>query len=171
MEQGTVKSAAAPRAEVASGESLLERVFLHAGQLVASAERCEVTTIVGSCVMVCLIDPVRRVGGANHYVLPLAGPAQPTPRFGDVATRDLVLRMAAHGCREGELQAKIFGGASVLLASDRIGVESLGAKNVRAARQALLARGIPVVAEDVGGTRGRKIVFRTDTGDVWVRRI
>jgi chemotaxis protein CheD len=147
-------------------------VYLHAGQIVATIEPCSITTIVGSCVTVCLFDPGRRAGGANHYVLPVAGSAAAASfRFGDVATLELVSRLMALGCRHGDLRAKIFGGASIIQASERIGAESLGMKNVRLAREILHERGIPVLADDVGGTRGRKVVFRTDNGDAWVRRV
>jgi chemotaxis protein CheD len=147
-------------------------VYLHAGQIAASREPCAVTTVVGSCVMVCLFDPARGMGGANHYVLPAASAAAlASPRFGDVAIPELVARLVALGCRASELSAKVFGGASILQASERIGAESLGAKNVRLARSLLSDMGISVLAEDVGGTRGRKVVFHTDAGSVWVRRL
>jgi chemotaxis protein CheD len=156
----------------ARGDGPAQGVFLHAGHLAVSADPCTITTIVGSCVTVCLFDPVRRAGGANHYVLPLASASSLSSlRFGDVAVAELVRRMMALGCRQGDLQAKVFGGAGVFLASDRLGGESLGAKNVRMARQILGERRIPVVAEDLGGDRGRKVVFQTDAGDVWVRRL
>jgi chemotaxis protein CheD len=153
-------------------EALAAAAFLHPGQLMASADGVTITTIVGSCVSVCFFDPARRAGGANHYVLPMAGAAGvSSARFGDVAIPELMARMLALGCDERRLVAKLFGGASVLLPSDRSGAESLGSKNARIARQLLAARGVPLVAEDVGGTRGRKVVFRTDTGDAWVRRL
>jgi chemotaxis protein CheD len=155
-----------------ASDGACERAYLHAGQVVVSERPCIITTIVGSCVAVYLFDPVRRAGGGNHYVLPAAGALRhASPRFGDVAIPELITRMLSLGCREGDLQAKVFGGASILQSSERAGVESLGMKNVRLARQLLYGRRISVLAEDAGGTRGRKIVFRTDTGDVWVRKL
>lgn len=156
----------------ARGNGIAEDAFLHPGHLAVSADRCTITTIVGSCVTVCLFDSVRRAGGANHYVLPIAGAGSlASPRYGDVALAELVRQMLALGCREGDLRAKVFGGASVLLPNERIDAETLGAKNVRVARQILSERRIPVIAEDVGGHRGRKVVFQTDAGDVWVRKL
>jgi chemotaxis protein CheD len=161
-----------PSSELPPSDGLSASVYLHAGQVVVSAEPCIISTIVGSCVAVYLFDPVRRAGGGNHYVLPIAGGlSHASARYGDMAVDELIARMLALGCREGDLQAKLFGGASIIQASEYIGAESLGMKNVQLARHALYSRRIAVIAEDVGGTRGRKVVFRTDRGAVWVRRL
>jgi chemotaxis protein CheD len=147
------------------------KVYLHAGQLHAAAEPCEITTILGSCVAVCLFDPVLRAAGANHYLLPLrVGTAHASPRFGNVAIVDLVERMLALGCRARDLRAKIFGG-STLTGGARIASQALGEQNIRLARETLAERGIPITAEDVGGDRGRKIVVRTDEGIVFVKKL
>jgi chemotaxis protein CheD len=162
----------ASSSDLPSSDGFSARVYLHAGQVVVSAEPCIISTIVGSCVAVYLFDPVRRAGGGNHYVLPIAGGLRhASPRFGDMAVTELIARMLELGCREGDLQAKLFGGASILQASEHIGAESLGMKNVRLGRHVLYSRRIAVIAEDVGGTRGRKVVFRTDSGEAWVCRL
>ena len=68
------------------------------------------------------------------------------------------------------IKAKIFGGACVMEAF-RIGGRDLGGQNVEVARQLLSAARIAVVAEDVGGNHGRKLIFRTDTGEAIVKRV
>ena len=146
-------------------------VYLHPGQLHASATACTITTILGSCVAVCLFDRVRGVGGANHYLLPYhAGHDQASPRFGNVAVQSLLDRVLALGAVRRDLEAKLFGGACVLDAF-RNGDNHLGTKNVEAARALLHAEGIPVRAEDVGGRRGRKLVFHVDDGSALVKLI
>lgn len=146
--------------------------YLHAGQIVVSAEPCTITTIVGSCVAVFLFDPVLRAGGGNHYVLPMTGRSDgPAARYGDAAIAELLRRVAALGCRQEDLQAKVIGGASIIQASEHIGAESLGMKNVKLARQILGEHRICILAEDIGGTRGRRVLFRTDSGDVFVRKL
>jgi chemotaxis protein CheD len=68
------------------------------------------------------------------------------------------------------LQAKLFGGANVVEAfRDR--ENHLGTQNVRIARQLLEAEAIPVVSEDVGGHKGRKLIFCTDDGSAWVKEL
>lgn len=146
-------------------------VYLHPGQLHAAAGPCTITTILGSCVSVCLFDRTRGVGGANHYLLPYhAGQDQSSPRFGNVALQSLLARVLALGAARRDLEAKLFGGACVLEAF-RTGDNHLGAKNVEAARALLRAESIPVRAEDVGGSRGRKLVFHADDGSALVKLI
>jgi chemotaxis protein CheD len=154
------------------GEPARCEAYLHAGQIVVSSEPCAITAIVGSCVAVYLFDPGLCVGGGNHYVMPTAGRSDAlTTRYGDVAMEALLRRFAAFGCRERDLQAKLVGGASIIQASEHIGAESLGMKNVRLAKRILARRRINVLSEDVGGTRGRKVVFQTDTGVVFIRKL
>jgi chemotaxis protein CheD len=147
-------------------------VHLHAGQFFASSQPCTISTVLGSCVAVCLVDPVRRSGGANHYLLPLrviGGNA--SARFGNVAIEELVSKMILLGSRKRDLQAKVFGGACTMANGKRPESETLGWQNVEVARSALGSHGIPIVAEDVGGARGRKLLFRTDEGHAWIRKL
>jgi chemotaxis protein CheD len=146
-------------------------VYLHPGQVFASSSPCEVTTVLGSCVSVLLFDGVRRIGGASHYLLPYEarGDAS-TPRFGNAAITLLLGKMMELGSRKRDLIAKVFGGASTL-ASARGQALTLGEKNVEVARRRLEQDGIPIAAQDVGGTGGRKIVFLTDEGHVWLKKL
>lgn len=147
-------------------------VHLHAGQVFASAQPCTISTILGSCVAVCLVDPVRGFGGANHYLLPIHVVGEgASARFGNVAVEQVVEKMLLLGSRKRDLQAKVFGGASTMTTGGRPESESLGAQNVDVARRALGRHGIPIVAEDTGGARGRKLLFRTDEGHAWIRKL
>jgi chemotaxis protein CheD len=147
----------------------LRREFLHPGQICIASEPCLVTTIVGSCVALCLWDPVRRVGGAAHYLLAAGngdGPA--SCRYGDVAIRTLLQKMAELGCQPSLLQAHVLGGACMFKAWRG---HNLGATNVEIARLLLAENGIPIVTEQVGGERGRKVVFSTSSGALETREI
>jgi len=145
--------------------------YLHPGQIVASSEPCSVTTILGSCVAVCLWDGETGVGGINHFLLPhFAGNGSASPRFGNVAMDQLLAKLVDRGARREGLRAKLFGGACVLEALRGMG-GSLGPKNVDLARRFLLDTGIPVVAEDVEGDRGRKLTFQTADGSATVRML
>ena len=145
------------------------RFFLHAGQLFATGEPMEIVTILGSCVSVCLFDAARGVGGANHFMLP-GQASTPSPRYANDAVDLLLAQLLALGARRSRLEAKLFGGASML----KLGTESngdLGIRNIEAARLKLAAERIPVVSEDVGGTRGRKLLFSTADGSVLVKQV
>jgi chemotaxis protein CheD len=137
----------------------------------ASGEPAEATTILGSCVAVCLWDRRLRIGGANHFLLPRgAGHGHDSARFGNVAVDRLLAELAALGSQAVDLQAKVFGGAAVIdVFRGREG--HLGSDNVDLARARLKEEGIPIVAEDVGGHRGRKVIFQTDSGIALVRLV
>jgi chemotaxis protein CheD len=146
-------------------------VYLHPGQLHAAAGRGLITTLLGSCVSVCLFDPIRGVGGANHFLLPhYASGAHASPRYGPPAIYALLDRLLRLGAERTRLEAKVFGGACVLEGM-RAGPRQLGVSNVEVARAVLGQEGIPVRAEDVGGTLGRKVVFRVHDGAAWVKVI
>ena len=145
--------------------------YVHVGQLFVSAQRVTVSTILGSCVSVCLWDPTTGAGGLNHFLLPqCVENGISSPRFGNVAIHRLLEELGALGSPAHRLKAKVFGGASVLDAFQSPQT-SLGMQNVELARRLLRETGIPVVAEDVGGAQGRKLVFQTSDGTAWVRRI
>lgn len=155
-----------------SGAQLEEvrKVYLHPGRLIVSSEPCAVTTILGSCVAVCLWDPRLRAGGVSHYVLPhWAGARQSSPRFGNLAIEQLIEQTRAQGSRRRDLQAKLFGGARILESPQGEGSD-LGQRNVDVAREVLARESIAVVAEDVGGQGGRKLIFQIFDGSAEVRR-
>jgi chemotaxis protein CheD len=145
--------------------------YLHPGQIFASAESYAVTTILGSCVSVCLWDPITGIGGINHFLLPRdPGATQASGRFGNLAVNHLVKELIALGVAPHRLQAKLFGGACVLDAfRDR--ENHLGSCNVKIAREILAAAEIPIIGEDVGGRNGRKLIFCTDNGSAWIKEL
>ncbi|HEV2292136.1 MAG TPA: chemotaxis protein CheD [Gemmatimonadales bacterium] len=145
--------------------------FVHTGDIFASATSTVASTILGSCVAVCLWDARAGVGGMNHFLLPWeVENGISSPRYGNVAIRALIGRLETLGSRRTQLLAKVFGGASVIESAVPES-ESLGARNVAFAVRALAEAGIPVISQDVGGTRGRKVYFRTDDGSAWVRKL
>ena len=147
----------------------LVEVFLAPGSLHCAAVPARVTTILGSCVAVCLWDRRLRVGSINHYLLPHHCGGEPSLRFGDIAIDMLVEAMLRLGCQPGSLHAKLFGGAAVLgLAT---GGDPVGDQNVRIALARLCQHGIPVAARDTGGPSGMVIRMLTESGAVMVRRI
>jgi chemotaxis protein CheD len=160
---------AAPAAmRTSEGTEALDRTYLHPGQLVAVRSPRSLTTILGSCVGVCLHDPVVKAGGLNHYLLPRARAGDGSTRFGDVSIRKLLREVERLGGDRSRLVAKIVGGACVL---DVWGekTRTLGRANVEAAQETLHEFGIRVVAEDTGGVRGRRLFFEPHTGQTMVR--
>lgn len=151
----------------APGDGGRKQVYLHAGDLVIAREPTAIVTILGSCVSVCLWDPAAGVGGVNHYLLPFHVEREKSPRFGSVAIPRLVEEVVLAGADPRRLQAKVFGGASVIGAFSR--ARRLGDDNAVLAVESLTTLGIPILERDVGGTKGRKLVFHSDDGAAWIR--
>ena len=164
-------SSTAPARPVLAAPDLGGRtqVYLHAGQIAVASEPAAITTILGSCVAVCLRDPDSRVGGMNHFLLPHHVERERSPRFGSCAIPALIDAVVRAGASRRALVAKVFGGASVLGALG--GGRNLGDENARLALRLLEEERIPVLDRDVGGTRGRKVVLLTDEGTAWVRQL
>lgn len=117
------------------------------------------TTILGSCVAVCLHDPGTGIGGLNHFLLPYSTrETESSPRYARPAVERLVDLMLKEGARASRLQARVFGGARVLSAFPD-DPDHLGLRNAAAARELLVSLRIPVISSDVGGDRGRKLLF------------
>jgi chemotaxis protein CheD len=166
----TLGAHARPFLQVASHAAPRRTHYLQPGQVLACIEPTTVTTILGSCVSVCLWDHCKGVGAMNHYVLPHRYvDHEQSLRCGPIAIARLVEEMRALGCARGDLRAKLFGGAWILAAPLR--PDHVGALNVRVARDELGKAGIPIAAEDVGGDRGRKIVFHTESGIALVKKL
>ncbi|HEX6095199.1 MAG TPA: chemotaxis protein CheD [Thermoanaerobaculia bacterium] len=144
--------------------------YLPPGALIASAEPLEVTTILGSCVSVCLWDADAGIGGMNHYLLPTGAATEQAQRYGDAANAMLLERVLALGANMRRLRAKVFGGACVVKAF-RNGVTTFAERNIRVAQEFLREQRIQLVNEDVGGERGRKLRFRTDDGQALLRYV
>lgn len=160
--------------ERAGGDVARQTRYLHPGQLVIAEEPTAITTILGSCVSVCLFDGRRRVGGVNHFLLPnWVGHGPSSTRFGNVAVERLIERMLAAGCASFDLEARLFGGSHLLPGA---GTEpslgaGLGARNVEVARTLLQSARIAIVSEDVGGRLGRKLTFFSDDGSCRVKTL
>ena len=145
------------------------RHHLNPCMLTAHMGELEITTLLGSCIAVCLWDSTRACGGMNHYMLPLwNGDGLPTPKFGNVAIEKLIERLLQFGCQKRNLVAKCFGGASLI--ADATGLMQIGARNIAVAEELLGIHQIPIIAKDVGGQQGMRVIFNTQSGVALVGR-
>lgn len=150
--------------------NLPQKYFLLEGLIFVSKTEYEVTTVLGSCVSVCLWDPFLKIGGMNHYLIALwNGNGLATPRYGNIAIPKLIKKIMSFGSTKKNLRAKVFGGAHVLSLSNN-GIKGAGWGNIMLAEEVLKEEGIPIVASDLGGKFGRKIRFNTKDGIVMVKR-
>ncbi len=144
------------------------RKFIHAGEIFVGIKPTEITTVLGSCVAVCLFDRVERVGAMNHYLLPLwNGNGLQTPKFGNISIPRMIENMENIGCHLHNMEAKLFGGANIH--DTQLESMMIGKKNVIIAKELLKQYHIPIVAEDTGGGVGRRILMHSDLGKVLLK--
>jgi chemotaxis protein CheD len=127
------------------------------------------TTTLGSCVAACLRDPVLKIGGMNHFLLPEGNVGDGAPaRYGSYAMELLINDLLKRGAHRKRLEAKVFGGANVLKGFTS---NPVGTRNAEFVLAYLDAERIPVVAEDLRGIHPRKVFFFPQTGKVMVNRL
>ena len=139
--------------------------FLYPGAIYVSPEPSMITTILGSCVAICLYDPILQVGGMNHFMLPLwNGQGLASPRYGNIAIEKLIRNLEAMGSVKSNLKAKVFGGAEII--ATNISHFMIGERNIKLGKEILHEEEIPIISSSTGGKLGRKIIFNTQTGEV-----
>ncbi len=133
-----------------------------------------ITLGLGSCVGLTLYDPVTRVGGLLHIMLPdstqFNNVTKPT-KFADLGIPLLVSEIGRYGGKVNNLQAKMAGGAQMFSGLNDKFVLNIGERNIAMTKQILKSLGIRVVAEEVGGNRGRTMILDTVNGQVTIRTV
>jgi chemotaxis protein CheD len=130
-----------------------------------------VTYALGSCIAVALYDPIAKLGGMLHYMLPEsaidASKAERNPfMFADTGIARLLAAVTANGGAPKRMLVRLVGGAQVL---DSQGVFQIGKRNYLAARRILWKAGILIAAEAVGGEVSRTTRLEVATGRMWIR--
>lgn len=135
------------------------------GDVFTSPHPSTVSTLLGSCVAACLFDPVAKVGGMNHFLVPDAGDDGPNAlRYGVHAMERLINDLLNLGANKRRLKAKVFGASEILKIAS--GVPQ---KNANFVFAFLKKEGIPVVGQRLGGERPMQVMFKTDSGQAFVR--
>ena len=142
------------------------------GEYFATNRDLAIVTVLGSCVAACLRDRKAGIGGMNHFMLPRgrgeASLASSSARYGVHAMELLINHLVRLGAQRRNLEAKVFGGGSVLEGATTLDV---GESNAAFVSEFLRDESIPVVASDLRGTSSRKICYFPATGRVLVRTI
>ncbi|EGD59355.1 CheD [Novosphingobium nitrogenifigens DSM 19370] len=156
---------------VQAGSMAPERITVMQGQAVVSSDRnVELSTVLGSCVALCLFDPDAHLGGMNHFLL-AEPPANATAAsvdeyYGTYLMELLVNQMLSKGARKGRLKAHLYGGANVNRNMMRI-----GSANADFARSFVQREGIELLRSDLGGSSARRVDFRPASGQVRCRTV
>lgn len=131
------------------------------------------STLLGSCVAVCLFDPALKIGGINHFMLPEMGRS----KYGDVdsllsgnfAMEALLNALIGRGARKARLQAKAFGGGTII--DSDASAPNIGMRNASFAKEWLQREGIPLLSSDFLGPWSRKIIFLPFNGEAFCKRL
>lgn len=144
------------------------RKFINVGEIFVAVKPTEIVTVLGSCVAVCIYDKAEQISAMNHYLVPLwNGNGLQSPKYGNVSIPKMIENMLNIGCSIHHLEAKVFGGAKINFSDQEHMM--VGKKNIIIAKEILQQHHIPVVAEDTGGDKGRRVMMRSDSGKVLMR--
>jgi len=142
-----------------------EAAKIQPGECYVTSLDMVLVTVLGSCVSACIRDPVARVGGMNHFMLPEAtadeSVASQPMRYGVYAMEVLINDILRRGARRDRLEAKVVGGGNVLRG---FGANTVGERNAAFVTRFLGAEGIRVLGKDLGGPHARKIYYFPATG-------
>lgn len=146
-----------------------EAVKVLPGEYFVFDEDVLIMTTLGSCIATCLWDRQAKIGGMNHFILPdNSGGASDSGRYGSYAMDLLVNEMLKMGASRLTLEAKVFGGGSVLSGMNSINV---GERNTTFVMSYLKTERIPVVSKDVLDVYPRKVCFLPHSGKAMVKRL
>jgi chemotaxis protein CheD len=148
----------------------LPKYFLRPGYLFVPGGPTLISAVLGSCVAVSLWDRKLEYGGMNHFLYPRIRDAhRATVQYGNVATQTLLRLFLETGSRLEDLEAQILGGAASGM--DVSTTADIARQNIRVARQAMDNKGISIVSEDVGGSKGRKVIYNSQTNELVIVRV
>lgn len=145
---------------------------VHQGDCHVSNEDVTFSTVLGSCISACVRDRLDGIGGMNHFLLAeQSGSARDrygaSARYGAFAMEKLINMVLSRGSgQKSNLEIKVFGGGNI-----NSSLNDVGAKNVEFVRDFLAAEGYRTVGEDLGGSYARRVLFKPQTGRVFVKRL
>ncbi len=134
-----------------------------------------ITLGLGSCVGIAIRDPISKVGGLAHIMLPdstaIQNGGQNIAKFADTGIAELVRQMEKRGALRTRMMAKLAGGATMFNFGSKSDLVQIGLRNVQASIKKLQELKIPIIAQDTGLNYGRTVVFYPETGDYVIRAV
>jgi chemotaxis protein CheD len=134
-----------------------------------------ITTLgLGSCVGIVLYDPVRKIAGMVHVMLPDSTKIlnnENKAKFADTGIDELIKKMVSIGAERRVLIAKIAGGAQMFAFSNNNEMMRIGDRNIEATKIKLQQLGICIKAEDTGANYGRTIEFYPENGELLIKSV
>lgn len=153
----------------------LPTVYLHPGELVVCREPMKVITVLGSCVSVTLFSRRLGMSAICHGTMPRCKAIKQCTelcidafKFMDCAIQHMLRSFREAGAQKGDIVVKVFGGADTLMSKTS---NTIGSQNIKVTLDILGREGLGVAAADVGDNFGRKLIFISATGDVYLKRL
>ncbi len=148
-----------------------DTTILHPGEYYATRDEIIISTVLGSCVAVALYDPVEKIGGLNHFMLPgelhsRAFYREESGRYGMYAMELLINSIIKQGGIKKRLEAKVFGGGHVLDTN----AGNIPDSNIAFALDFLESEKLPVISQDVGGNQARKVLMFPESSRILLKR-
>ncbi len=158
----------------AHGSDLIQ-VYLKPGELYVGEKPTKVITVLGSCVSVTLFSKRLRMGAICHGALPHCRKkkrchelCEHAFKYVDCSMHYMLGRLRGCGALDSEIEVKLFGGADTLSSKKE---NTIGSMNVKMALEIIRQEHLKIIAADVGDSFGRKIIFLTSTGEVYLKRL
>ncbi|MRR05793.1 MAG: chemotaxis protein CheD [Deltaproteobacteria bacterium] len=150
----------------------IPRIYLKPGEFHFAVRPTIVSTVLGSCVSVTMHNPERTMGAICHAVLPdELNPGEPY-RYVDSAIAAMLRLFDRYRINRRDIQVKLFGGSDILPHGENgYRYMTVGQQNILRANQIIEQEQLHIIASDVGGTRGRKLLFHTHTGEIYLQRL
>lgn len=153
----------------------LPTVYLHPGELVISREPMKVITVLGSCVSVTMFSRKTGMSAICHGTMPRCRAIKECSeacidafKFMDCAIQHMLRSLREAGVQSRDMQVKVFGGADTLISKSS---NTIGSQNIKVTLDILGREGLSVAAADVGDNFGRKLIFISASGDVYLKRL
>ena len=153
----------------------LDKVYLKPGELYIGEGPTRVITVLGSCVSVTMFSKRLSIGAICHGAMPHCRKrrgchevCEEAFKFVDCSIHYMLGKMRGYGCADSEFEVKLFGGADTLSSKKE---NTIGSMNVKMALDIISEEHLRIIAADVGDSFGRKIIFLTHTGDVYLKRL
>ena len=153
--------------------------YLKPGDFFLALQPTVIKTVLGSCLTVTMYAPRTGYGAACHALQPVCrrrtlhcrpDQCQEKFRYVECVIPEMIRQLQRYGVAMAELEVKIFGGAD-MMTRNMPDHHRIGKANVKKAREVLAELGLAIKNADVGGDTGRQLIFNTQTGDVWIKRL
>lgn len=147
----------------------LEKYFLKPGYIYVTKIPTVISTILGSCIGICMYDSIKKYGGMNHYLFPGSGKiTEANAKYGTVSIYALIKTFLDMGSNKKDLCASVIGGAHLKNIKDSI---MIAEENIKIYKKILNYYSIKIIKETVRGTFGRKIDFFTEINEIKIINI